>query len=232
MSKDAPNSGFLSKIVKFVRHPATSWADLDQAGEGRDVGQSQQALKEMIERKRRNDFVRKREFDMLRKLRTQVPAVSGSYGGRPSFFQSSYSSKPDDRAGTLKKIDEIEAQISMQWWKTKQGEGYTRNPPASPPDAGDSMRAYRTTVPEDNAATVPYAEPVPKRGHNTAQTLSGQPPDSAGLDIPFTPTARAAAGISSRGRPHQARRNGERVYLFGVQVLRAGCARAGTGPRN
>ena len=31
-------------------------------------------------------------------------------------------SKPDDRATTLKKIDEIEAQMSMQWWKTKHGE--------------------------------------------------------------------------------------------------------------
>ncbi|WP_438802375.1 hypothetical protein, partial [Gulbenkiania mobilis] len=30
---------------------------------------SKQALKEMIERKRRNDFVRKREFDQLRRLR-------------------------------------------------------------------------------------------------------------------------------------------------------------------
>ena len=38
---------------------------------------------------------------------------------RPSFFQSSLPSKPDDRAETLKKIDEIEAQMSMQWWKTK-----------------------------------------------------------------------------------------------------------------
>jgi hypothetical protein len=40
---------------------------------------------------------------------------------RPSFFQSSMPSKPDDRATTLKKIDEIEAQMSMQWWKTKHG---------------------------------------------------------------------------------------------------------------
>jgi anti-anti-sigma regulatory factor len=32
-------------------------------------------------------------------------------------------SNPDDRAETLKKIDEIEAQMSRQWWKGKQGEG-------------------------------------------------------------------------------------------------------------
>ena len=29
MSKDDSNGGFLSKVVKFVRHPTTSWADLD-----------------------------------------------------------------------------------------------------------------------------------------------------------------------------------------------------------
>ncbi len=27
---------------------------------------------------------------------------------------------PDERAGTLKKIDEIEAQMSQQWWKGKE----------------------------------------------------------------------------------------------------------------
>jgi anti-anti-sigma regulatory factor len=174
MQKDPPNSGFLSKMVKFVRHPATSWSDLDLASEGRDAAQSKQALKEMIERKRRNDFVRKREFDMLRKLRTRLPNSEPGYAGRPSFFQSSYSSKPDDRAGTLKKIDEIEAQMSMQWWKTKQGEGHTRNATTLPPDAVDSMRPYRTTLPQDNAPTVPYADP-PKHGmaHDTARTLSG-----------------------------------------------------------
>ncbi|MEO7392017.1 MAG: STAS domain-containing protein, partial [Ramlibacter sp.] len=36
-------------------------------------------------------------------------------------------SKPDDRATTLKKIDEIEAQMSMQWWKTKHGDPSSRS---------------------------------------------------------------------------------------------------------
>ena len=67
MSKDDSNGGFLSKVVKFVRHPTTSWSDLDTRTSDRDSEYSKAALKEMIERKRRNDFVRKREFDMLRK---------------------------------------------------------------------------------------------------------------------------------------------------------------------
>ena len=125
MAKDdtTPN-GIFSKVVKFVRNPSTNWTDLDHKETDKESSYSKQVLKEMIERKRRNDFVRKREFDMLRKLRRREAMggpVSGDGAARPSFFQSSMPSKPDDRAMTLKKIDEIEAQMSMQWWKTKHG---------------------------------------------------------------------------------------------------------------
>src|SRR5687768_17530094 len=115
------NTGLLSKVVKFVKNPTTNWADLDQQEADRESSYSKQMLKEMIERKRRNDFVRKREFDMLRKMRRSEVLAGQDPGLRPSFFQSSMPSKPDDRATTLKKIDEIEAQMSMQWWKTKHG---------------------------------------------------------------------------------------------------------------
>ena len=124
----------------------------------------------MIELKRRNDFVRKREFEMLRKLRTRLPNPDPGYGGRPSFFQSSFSSKPDDRAGTLKKIDEIEAQMSMQWWKTKQDSASNYNPVTLPPDVLDSQRAYRTTVHLDNASTFLETESTrPLVSHPTAR---------------------------------------------------------------
>lgn len=121
MSKDATSLGLFSKLVKFVRNPATSWTELDSLQTDKDDLVSKQLLKEMIERKRRNDFVRKREFDLLRKLRKLevLSEVVLDREGRPSFFQSSMAPKVDDRAGTLKKIDEIEAQMSMQWWKTK-----------------------------------------------------------------------------------------------------------------
>ena len=125
MSKDDSNGGFLSKVVKFVRHPTTSWSDLDTRTADRESEYNKAALKEMIERKRRNDFVRKREFDMLRKIRSREVNGEGGQGVRPSFFQSSLPSKPDDRAMTLKKIDEIEAQMSMQWWKTKGPDSLT-----------------------------------------------------------------------------------------------------------
>jgi ABC-type transporter Mla MlaB component len=121
------NRGLLSKVVKFVRNPTTNWADLDHQEADRESTYSRQMLKEMIERKRRNDFVRKREFDMLRKMRRSEVMAGQDPAARPSFFQSSMPSKPDDRATTLKKIDEIEAQMSMQWWKTKHGEASSRS---------------------------------------------------------------------------------------------------------
>src|SRR3954466_1876831 len=125
---DSSPGGLLSRVVRFVKSPGTSWGEAE-ADTDRESSYSKQMLKEMIERKRRNDFVRKREFDMLRKRefdmrrkRRRSEVLSGAApGARPSFFQSSMPSKPDDRATTLKKIDEIEAQMSMQWWKTKHG---------------------------------------------------------------------------------------------------------------
>ena len=122
MSKDDIAPGLLSKLVKFVRNPAINWTELDSADGEKDDSVNKQLLKEMIERKRRNDFVRKREFDMLRNLRKLEAAqgnTPGEASGRPSFFQSSMTFPSDARAVTLKKIDDIEAHISIQWWKGK-----------------------------------------------------------------------------------------------------------------
>src|SRR5512133_791857 len=153
-TKEEP-TGLLSKVVKVVKNPTTNWADLDQQESDRESSYSKQMLKEMIERKRRNDFVRKREFDMLRKMRRSEVMAGHDLGVRPSFFQSSLPSKPDDRASTLKKIDEIEAQMSMQWWKTKHADSSTRSSSGSfpmsshvPPDSGMAPAAgYNPTQP-------------------------------------------------------------------------------------
>lgn len=70
MSKET--NGFFRKVVRFVANPTTEWSSLDT--QGADSGESEYAkseIKAMIERKRRNDFVRKREFDMLRKIRRE-----------------------------------------------------------------------------------------------------------------------------------------------------------------
>lgn len=112
--------GLLSKVAMFVRNPTKDWSELERTEPEQDSGYDKQALKAMIERKRQNDFVRKREFDQLRKLRNRDPSATAALAARPSFFQTSIPTDPDGRAVTLKKIDEIEAQMSKQWWKGKQ----------------------------------------------------------------------------------------------------------------
>ena len=176
MAKEDTSPGLLSKVVKFVRNPATSWSDLDAKETDRDEAMSKQLLKEMIERKRRNDFVRKREFDMLRKMRKREAMVGQDPGARPSFFQSSMPSRPDDRAQTIKKIDEIEAQMSMQWWQTK---------PRSSLDSVNSSifpGSAPTPVPApllDNALPAGYGATEPAGLNFHAEQLARKPATNA-----------------------------------------------------
>ncbi len=174
MSKEDTASGLLSKMVKFVRNPATNWSDLDAAPTDRDEAMSKQLLKEMIERKRQNDFVRKREFDMLRKMRKReaMVGVGQDPGGRPSFFQSSMPSKPDDRATTLKKIDEIEAQMSMQWWKTKNGGDVDSSTPPSMSHGRSTASVHAPLL--DNALPAAY-RPTAPAGLQSAGAKMAQP---------------------------------------------------------
>lgn len=178
------SAGFLSKVAKFVRHPTTNWTELDQEMDS-ESRYSKQMLKDMIERRRRNDFVRKREFDMLRKLRQSGISSGSAEPGRPSFFQDSSQSRPDDRAQTLKKIDEIEAQMSQQWWRTKNpgSDGsstdfkMSENPPIDSSDFGQE------TLPGDQADPGgPYAttQNTSSAGDGFAPTqIQGEAPEPA-----------------------------------------------------
>jgi len=128
-----------SKVAKFVRNPLKDWSELDAPAPDSslpDPAYSREMLKEMIERRQRNDFVRRREFDMLRKLRQREAAAHAfEPTATPSSFNlSSTSEKSEGRAQTLKKIDEIEEQMSQQWWKGRGPNGETLDGP--PPDAG------------------------------------------------------------------------------------------------
>lgn len=81
-------------------------------------------LDALIERKRQDDIARQREFDALRKMRNHATARAGQRGGdgasgmRPAFFQSTMPSRVEDRASTIKKINEIESQMAELWRST------------------------------------------------------------------------------------------------------------------
>ena len=77
MGKEEANR-LLSKVAKFVRNPLKDWSELDsEEPAALENSYSREMLKEMIERRQRNDFVRRREFDMLRKLRQREAAGGG-----------------------------------------------------------------------------------------------------------------------------------------------------------
>lgn len=173
-AKENPNPSLLSKVAKFVRNPTTNWTDLDKQDPEPDAGYSKQALKEMIERKRQNDFVRKREFDQLRKLRSRDPGSSPDLAGRPSYFQSSLPTNPDERAMTIKKIDEIEAQMSNQWW---QGKNDGNPKPAAPPAPKPAGKPDTANVIDDDAYAPTRLSPM---RHDAA------PADNESSDFPPT----------------------------------------------
>jgi len=209
MSAKENNPSLLSKVAKFVRNPTTNWTDLDKQDPEPDVGYSKQALKEMIERKRQNDFVRKREFDQLRKLRSRDPGMSPELGGRPSYFQSSLPANSQNRANTVKKIDEIEAQMSNQWWQGKNDTVQKTSAPTAPrkpegqPDAADVIndQSYAPT-----RMSPMRAEPV-LSGNETSDFPPTQ--DNSGFgpgptNVP--PASRQDAAMAS-----QDDRNGHRI---------------------
>lgn len=148
-------SRLLAKVAKFVRNPSVHWSDLDKIGAEGESGSAagagpeseselaieptlahnRQTLKDMIDRKRHEDAIRKCEFDELRQLRRQASLAKPDAGDKPTSFGAPTNlSDLDERAMTLRKIDEIEAQMSRQWWKG-QKPGPVADAAPTPPSA-------------------------------------------------------------------------------------------------
>ncbi len=202
--------GLLAKVAKFVRHPTRDWSELDNPEPPPESVYTKQALKEMIERKRQNDFVRRREFDHLRKLRRNGPVMPADQAGRPSFFQSSLASNVDERAMTIKKIDEIEAQMSKQWWKGKQDDVSVQSGLVPP---------TRPMQPADVAVAGP-----PRGGESSfAPTQPTEALDDSGLmrTTDYEPTQMGVSMVTLASGPHVApslvpgRRSGSRNFEAG-----------------
>ena len=117
MPEPKDGESFLRKVVRFVANPTTDWADLNSRHDATGAGEIEKSeLKAMVERKRRNDFVRKSEFDMLRRVRREglTPEQLAALGGTVSRLDSE--AKLSDSAsrgdgGVKAKIDEIEQQM-------------------------------------------------------------------------------------------------------------------------
>ena len=133
MADPKDSRGFFRKVVNFVVNPGTEWGDSGKPAEAtQDSEFDKNELKALIERKRRNDFVRKRELDMLRKLRRQgltpeqLAALGSSSGMADTEGRLSEADLPPV-AGMKAKIDAIEQQMVGQ-----SPPAGSRRPPADP----------------------------------------------------------------------------------------------------
>ena len=197
-SKDDSTPGLLSRVVRFVKNQTTTWGDIEPESD-RESSYSKQMLKEMIERKRRNDFVRKREFDMLRKVRREglSPEQLAALGGTSRLDDSEVRLDASHRADSQvkAKIDEIEQQmvgeagipsrrgaVNQAEVSTEPGRlggfGRSRSSSGRPPLSGDTLPAMPPQVSEDEGQPARAGFPRPE-----ATPVPGEP---ASIDIPLS----------------------------------------------
>ncbi|MBA3598182.1 MAG: STAS domain-containing protein [Methylibium sp.] len=189
-SKEGSTS-FFRKVVKFVANPATDWAELNSVpDEPLQSGYAKSELKAMIERKRRNDFVRKREFDMLRKIRREGLPADGLAGiiGTSDLDDSdqpraSEMARPD--ATVKAKIDEIEQQM--------EGEQVARRTIPAHPPSFYTARTAAGELDERSALNQPFAESAEPAQSKPAERPANVSPAPAPTNSAATPPTAVAA---------------------------------------
>lgn len=161
MSKDAGH--FLRKVVKFVANPTTNWAELDSPELVNEENEYAKAeIKAMIERKRRNDFVRKRELDMLRKIRREGLSHDSAMAlATPSNLDSESrvsGGGPKSDMAVKAKIDAIEQQMvgAGEHREPRRGTSGTTTTAAADLTRGPSSRDPGQHPVDSYAATRPF----------------------------------------------------------------------------
>lgn len=213
-SKSAdPKEGdsFFRKVARFVANPTTDWSEINSRQDDPEGDLAKAELRAMVERKRRNDFVRKRELDMLRRIRRegltpeQLAALAASSPSK--LGDDERISEPNSKIdlGVKAKIDEIEQQMVGESFATTQavpkhqpGFYETSTRPAafsstmSGPPAADTARgrvsefstpreAERLSAPPPPAA-VTMGAAIPPLSDSPASRLPDLPP----LDMPLS----------------------------------------------
>lgn len=182
MADPKDTTSFFRKVVKFVANPTTEWTELAApTEEARETEFAKSELKAMIERKRRNDFVRKREFDLLRKVRREglTPEQLASLGSSARLDDSEArlsDSVARADSGVKAKIDEIEQQMVGD---SHHG-GLKRRPPEffSAPTQPAAM-GLSQPVPPAGTAPAPLARASGRGLFDALTSKSGalQPPE-------------------------------------------------------
>ncbi|MEO6278440.1 hypothetical protein [Roseateles sp.] len=201
---------FFRKVARFVANPTTDWAEINSRQDDPEGDLAKAELRAMVERKRRNDFVRKRELDMLRRIRRegltpeQLAALAASQSKLGDDERISEPSSKID-LGVKAKIDEIEQQMVGESFATTQAvpqqqPGFfetstrpvafasTRSAPAAMEPSGARVSEFSTpkemqrlSAPTPPAA-VTMGAAIPPLSDSPASRLPDLPP----LDMPLS----------------------------------------------
>ena len=175
-------------MAQLVR-PSSADADADDSGHSKPPDFSHSDLRARIEGKRRDDQVRKREFNHLRKIR-----ASAGLGGlgllAPSTFQVSSGFNPEEvstaaRAHTLKKIDQIEAYMGEHLRQKRQT---TQVPLSAIPESSVAAKREPPVLTQSVAgpASGPPKVAPAKAAPAPAPAAAAEDSQSSEMDLDFT----------------------------------------------
>lgn len=137
MASTKPPQGLLSKIALLFGEADRETAPSDDDSQLPNLKDEVKAQKERAKRKKREDSIRRREFNQLRPLlkkRQNLPPNTHRNGtSRPPIFRSSANMGQDDRAETLKKIQFIEAHVVQSWNNSRIAQKTGLQPPSEAP---------------------------------------------------------------------------------------------------
>ena len=198
MTDPKDSESFFRKVARFVANPTTDWAEINSRQDDPQADAAKAELRAMVERKRRNDFVRKRELDMLRRIRREglSPEQLAALGASSSRMDeverlnSDMGQRVDLQVKA--KIDEIEQQMV--------GESFARAP--SPPSSGFFETSTRAAAFAPTMPAVPNTE-IP-RGGGAPAAASPAPTSAApapGRERPSNAPVPAAAVVDTKLPP-------------------------------
>ncbi len=208
MAGPKDGESFLRKVVRFVANPGTDWTDLNsRQGEADDNELERTELKAMIERKRRNDFVRRREFDMLRRVRREglTPEQLAALGSSSRIDDSGVRAADGARPGVKAKIDAIEQQMVGETvtggTSLRRHSGFASAPTMAanlPGDDRGDTRSGDSLGPSSLAPRSVHPRSLPPLDLGDADALPALPPlPDTDDDLPLSGAASTPAVMSS-----------------------------------
>lgn len=191
----------LRRMVKRVASPPREAPRSTDSGPSTQSPDTEKAeLKAMIERKRRNDFVRKRELDMLRRIRREGLTPEQATALHATSRLDEPDSRPTQPPGLVErdvtaKIDAIEKQMVGAGQAPAAARSFPPPRPATPPP-------LLTQRLQDQSPTVPVALVVDHFPSTEAMPL-GTPPavPAGGAAVQRPPVTAAPPGLPQRAAP-------------------------------